>query len=207
VPSRPERYTSLRLPDLLEAIASDDPVPGGGAVAAMTGASGAALIAMACRILLLRPRYADHIAELASLIARADGLRERLTRLVGVDAAAYLSLIEALQLPRRDARDQASRRAAITMAIGPAMRAPLEIARACADLDYLAGTVEELGSGALFRNVRVARRLAHAAADAALETAEQNLPLVRDSLNRERLENEVAALRARHALEAVDAPV
>lgn len=49
---------SLR--DFVDMLASGEPTPGGGSAAAMTGAQGAALVAMVCGLTAGRQKYAEH---------------------------------------------------------------------------------------------------------------------------------------------------
>src|SRR5262245_21547199 len=77
----------------LEALASGEPTPGGGAAAAAGGALAAALVAMVSRATAAREPSARD--EMTTTAAKADELRQRLTRSVTEDMDAYRGVIDA----------------------------------------------------------------------------------------------------------------
>ena len=95
---------SLR--EFVDMLASGEPTPGGGSAAAMTGAQGAALVAMVCGLTAGRPKYAEHdgLARETIIAANAvkDGLLEALSRrlevglLLAVNDLPARSALEAL---------------------------------------------------------------------------------------------------------------
>ena len=64
--------TELSCDAFTEKLASREPVPGGGGAAALMGALGAALCAMAGNLTLGKPRYAAKEAELRELLEEAE---------------------------------------------------------------------------------------------------------------------------------------
>src|SRR5688500_10392915 len=128
--------------DFLEAVASSDPVPGGGSVAAYAGALSAALIRMVAGLTLGRKKYAAVESEMTVLAGNAHRLSEALSRLVERDAAAYAAVSAAYKLPK----DDASRADAIDRALLGAAEVPLETARLCAEAAALAANVAGKGN-------------------------------------------------------------
>jgi formiminotetrahydrofolate cyclodeaminase len=59
----------------LDALASSAPAPGGGSVAALSGALGAGLISMVCNLTLGKPKYAAVQDDIAGIIKKSEGLR------------------------------------------------------------------------------------------------------------------------------------
>jgi methenyltetrahydrofolate cyclohydrolase len=127
----------------LDEVASRTPAPGGGAVAAMTAASAAALVSMAARF-----------SASDTLASAGDELRTRLVQLAEDDAAAYTAVLAA----RGDARREALR---------VATEVPREIATAAAEVAVLAHGLVETGNPRLVGDARVAELLAEAAGRAA----------------------------------------
>src|SRR5262245_1681289 len=107
--SAPPRLAERRLGDFLEALASGESTPGGGAAAALTGAMGAALVAMVCRLTLGRPRYAEVAPLMEESAAEADRLRGELLALADADAEAYQAFSAALALPQETDEQKAAR--------------------------------------------------------------------------------------------------
>jgi formiminotetrahydrofolate cyclodeaminase len=138
----------------LDEVAARTPAPGGGAVAAMTAASAAALVSMAARF-----SSAPEVAE------AGDSLRARLVALAAADAAAYTEVLST----RGAARQEALRRAT---------EVPREIASVSSEVAGLAGRLAAEGNPRLHGDARVAELIAGAAATAAgvlvdINTAEQ----------------------------------
>src|SRR5215218_9780845 len=93
----------------LEQAASASPTPGGGALAAVGGALGAAMLAMTARLTQGRSQYEAVQDQVAALAAAADAAREALLGLADADAAAYQAVVTALRLPRGDDAERATR--------------------------------------------------------------------------------------------------
>src|SRR5438132_134751 len=54
----PMHLASLSIDDFLDRLASEEPTPGGGALAALAGAQASAMLAMVCQLTVGRPRFA-----------------------------------------------------------------------------------------------------------------------------------------------------
>ncbi len=119
----------LTLAQFADQTAARTPTPGGGSVAACLGALGAALGAMAARFTQGRKSFEAHEAELVQEIARLDGLRGQLQRLVDADAASYDRVTAAYALPKGTDGEKAARQGAIARALQDAMATPLGTCR------------------------------------------------------------------------------
>jgi formiminotetrahydrofolate cyclodeaminase len=169
-----------------------EPAPAGGSVSALTGALSASLLMLVCRVTQARGGEA---AEFAGLLGRAEALQQRLQRMIDADARAFQNLMAVRRLPQHDAMQRTTRRVALRQALSRATHSPLEIAQACADLVAIADRVEQLATGEIVSDARVARTLARAALESSLDTVEQNLPHVQDDEQRQALEREFQRLR------------
>lgn len=115
-------------------VAAPSPAPGGGAVAALAGASGAALFAMVANLTLSAAKYADRAPQLAPVAQRAQAARIALEQQINADTAAYEAVAAAYKLPKETPAEKAARSAAIQTALVAAARVPLrtaELAAAC----------------------------------------------------------------------------
>lgn len=173
--------TALSLHEILDRVAAPTPTPGGGAVAAMSGALGTALAEMVAG--LPRTRH-DAAAERAALdlvrppIAVA---RVRLTQLAGLDVAAYERLLHSRRLPKDSAEEQAVRAATILAATKDATLVPLEAVRLCADVLTLMETVAGASHRAASSDLFVAIALVRAAAEGAAASVRANLAALTDA--------------------------
>jgi formiminotetrahydrofolate cyclodeaminase len=124
-------YRSMALVDLLDAFASNEPVPGGGSAAALAGALGTSLLIMVAGLPRTRTGAPEETADLAEASARLRPLRDSLLELVDDDSRAYAVVIEATRLPKATEAERDARHAAVEAAMRGATRVPLETMRFC----------------------------------------------------------------------------
>jgi len=122
-------YSEFALIDLLDAFASNDPVPGGGSAAALAGALGVSLLVMAASLPKSRTGAPEEATDLAEAAARLRPLRERLVELIDADSSAYRSVMAALKLPKDSEQEQARRNEALQSALKEATDVPLDVMR------------------------------------------------------------------------------
>jgi formiminotetrahydrofolate cyclodeaminase len=125
------QYRAMTLPELLDAFASNEPVPGGGSAAALAGAVGTSLLIMVAGLPTTRTGTPEEAADLAEASARLRPLRDALASLVQEDSDAYAAVVAAMRLPKVTDPDKRARRAAIETAMQRATETPLETMRCC----------------------------------------------------------------------------
>jgi formiminotetrahydrofolate cyclodeaminase len=166
--------------EFLETLASDAPTPGGGAVAAVCGAAGAALIAMVCRLTVGREAYDDVEDRMRAHLDEADAARPAFLELADRDAVSFDDVMTAFRMPKDDDRAKAERSAAIQRAYEGAARVPLEVARRAVQLMPAAAEVTELGNVNAASDGLSAAHALHAAARAALANVAINAAGLKD---------------------------
>jgi glutamate formiminotransferase / formiminotetrahydrofolate cyclodeaminase len=165
----------------LSGLASDAPTPGGGTAAAVTGATGAALVAMVGRLTAGRKGYESVDARMRTLVGEADTARAELLELADRDAAAFETVMAAYRMPKDDDAEKAARRAAIETALDLAAEVPLEVARRCSRLLIAAREVVELGNASAASDGLAGAHLLHAGAQAALANVAINVTSMKDA--------------------------
>jgi formiminotetrahydrofolate cyclodeaminase len=171
---------ALPLTALLDRVAAPEPTPGGGSVAAIAGAFGAALAQMVAGLPRTRHNNDEERSVLASLHAPLGDLRERLLVLADDDTAAFDRLMTALRLPKASDEDKAARRAAIQAATREATTVPLQTAVACARALDLVVTVAALGNPSASSDLLVAMGMLRAGAEGAAANVRTNLESLDD---------------------------
>jgi len=162
--------SALSLAAITEAVDSDAPVPGGGAVAACTGALASALAGMAARF---SARSAAQPGQFSALADQAAALRSRCLRLADDDAKAYAGYVAAARMPREP--DPQPRQQALRAALDHAAAVPLELAATAAELARLAGELTRSGSRSLRSDAATAALLAAAVAGSAAIFVAENV--------------------------------
>ncbi len=170
----------LTLHEFLERVAAATPTPGGGAVAAMAGACGAALAEMVAALPRTRQNAPDERAALDQVRPALTAARARLERLADLDVEAFDRLLVAFRLPKGSDAEKAARQAAIADATKDATLVPLETARVSADVLMLLETVADAGNRAAAADLLVAIGIVRAAADGAAANVRANLGTLAD---------------------------
>ncbi|MGI9213313.1 MAG: methenyltetrahydrofolate cyclohydrolase [Methylococcaceae bacterium] len=155
----------------LDALASTSPTPGGGSVAAIMGAMGAALVSMVCHLTLGKPAYAAVENEMQQILGEAETLRAQLTGMVQADVAVFDQVMAAYRLPKDTEIDKQQRSAAIQTALKAATEVPLSCARLCVSVMVLSRQVAGQGNQGVVTDAGVAV----VAAYAALRSSELNV--------------------------------
>ncbi len=162
---------SMPIGVFLSALGAKSPTPGGGAVAAMTGATGAALARMEVRYSLGKKNLAEHQPALESADAALQRFEALLLGLGDEDAAAYGLVNELQKLPESDAR----RRSDLPAAEAAALSVPRAVLAACCDLLRMIETLAPMTNKHLRSDLAIAAVLAEAGAKSAWWNVRVNL--------------------------------
>jgi len=175
------QYSQLSLAQLLDAFASNQPVPGGGSAAALAGAIGASLLIMVAGLPKTRHGTDEERSALTAAADRLRPLRDELASLIDRDSEAYTSVINAYRLPRSTDAEQAARRNAIDEAMRAATEAPLATIRACERAMREAEVIASSGAASASSDVAVGIELLKTAARGAGMNVDTNLAAVKDA--------------------------
>jgi len=187
---------SLTIDEFLTRLGSSDPTPGGGALAALSGAMAAAMLAMVCNLTIGRPRFAEVEAEVRELLSRCEDTQRKLLGLADADADAYLAVRDAYRLPRATEPDQRVRAAAIEAAMHRATDVPVDSALAAGTVLDLAAEAARTTNPVALGDVAVATHLALGAARGAADQARMNLGTLSDEPFVSRISQQIDRLLA-----------
>ena len=172
--------TSLGLDAFAKKLASADPTPGGGSVAAAIGAFGAGLVRMVALLTANSPKHADVAERCTAIAATAQALCDELLALVDEDAGAFDAVSAAYRLPKADDAERAKRTAAIQRALEGAIDPPLRVIAAAQRACGLAAELSDVGNPNAASDVGCAALCAQAAAHSAALNVEINAGGLRD---------------------------
>ncbi|HGJ63771.1 TPA: methenyltetrahydrofolate cyclohydrolase [bacterium] len=173
-------YIDEPMKKYLDETASGAPTPGGGSVASLAGALGAALTSMVCNFTVGKEKYKDVEAEVAQILSEAEDLRAKLLDLMVEDTQVYSEVSNAYGMPRGTAEEKEARTEAIQKALRLAMQAPLETAFCCHKILKLNEPLLNKGNQNLISDVGVAVLLAESALRSAILNVEINLSYIKD---------------------------
>lgn len=164
----------------LDELASAEPVPGGGSVAALSGALAASLVAMVCRLTIGRKGYEAVGDEMQALLPRAESLQRELRELMQADIDAYARVIDAYKMPRGTPAEQTERTRAIQDALKHASGVPLQVANVCAAVLDLTRPVAEKGNKNAASDAAVGALMAESGLRGAAFNVSINLVTIKD---------------------------
>jgi methenyltetrahydrofolate cyclohydrolase len=162
------------LTQYLTDLAAKIPAPGGGAVAALHAAQGAALIAMVARY-TTRAKDADHRPVIDRIIEAADAACVRSLALADADAGAFTAVGEAYKLPKSTPEEAAERTEAIAAALIEAARVPAAVVAEADEILSLAAELLPIGNPNVVTDIGAAADAARAAATSSQLNIEINV--------------------------------
>lgn len=199
------KFADMTLAQLLDALASPNPTPGGGTASAIAGAMGTSLLIMVTGLAKSRNNSDDEKAALAKARQALEPLAAHLTHLADADAQSFDDVMAAYRLPKGSDDEKAARSRAIQAALQGATTVPLETLRACSDVLAHARVVAEHGNRTAASDAGVAVTLLKAAAAGAQANVQINLEGIKDDSFKNATGAEMARLASSVAAEAAAA--
>ena len=163
-------------------LSSKEPVPGGGSVAALTGALGAALGGMVADLTVGKPKYAD-VEEEVKNIKEAVGILQRdLLMLIEKDANAFAPLARAYRMASGTESEKLEKERVMQECLVQAALVPLEIMEKCAIALPLIERLAEKGSVFAVSDAGCAVALLKASTQAAWLNVRINVRMIKDEV-------------------------
>jgi len=170
----------LTINEFLNKVAGNDPVPGGGSIAALNGALASALATMVGRLTIGKKGYESTEELMRQIVEQMVALQQDFVELIDKDSEAYNSVFACFKMPKATDEDKAARSAAIQLATKNAALIPMEVARkAYAMMPYIAD-VANLGNRNAVTDACVAMMAARSAVLGALLNVRINLGSLKD---------------------------
>ncbi len=171
----------LPVEEFSRVLGSNSPAPGGGSVAALSGALGANLVSMVCSLSIGKKDYESFDNELAEALKLARTLSEGLLKRVDLDTEAFNSVMAAFKMTKQTEEEKKSRSEAIQAGFKEAVRSPLGIARECLDVLRLANKLLGKSNTNALSDLGVASLQAYAGLEGAIMNVKINIPSIRDT--------------------------
>ncbi len=165
----------------LDRAASRSPAPGGGSVAALSGALGASMASMVANFTVGKKGYEDVQEEIKSILAESETCRRKLAGLAAEDIRAYEKVSEAFSLPRETREQKELRKQKMDSATREAVLVPLQTIEYSHRLMRTLSRLADTGNKNLISDVGVAAFLSGAAVASARLNVEINLACLDDA--------------------------
>ena len=184
----------LSVREFIGELSSDNPTPGGGSVAALCGALGAALSAMVANLTVDREKYEQTRESMDEVKKTAEKLSARFLALMQEDSDTYQKVMAAFELPRETDDQMASRQKAIEEAMKKAAAVPLETLRASEELIRIAREAVKGGNPNAITDAAAAVQLANTTAVVASYNVQINISRIKDQAFVSKCEKEVTEI-------------
>lgn len=171
---------ALSVEGFINETGSSSPAPGGGSIAALNGAAGAALIEMVAALTIGKEKYAAVEEEMKAIQAKAHDMKAQFLAYIDEDSAAFNKIMAAFKLPKESDEDKKARSAAIQEATKGAALVPFKIGELANELLPLAATVIEKGNQNAITDGAVATMNARTSVHGAFLNVKINLGSIKD---------------------------
>lgn len=176
-----------------DVLASNEPAPGGGSTAALSGLMGASLTMMVVNLSLGKKSYEalDEAIKQKFMedFHKVEGLKKELMHLVDEDTAAFNKFMEAMKLPKDTDDQKKVREDKMQKASIYALEIPLQTAEKCLGILQSQETIANFGNKNAVSDVGVGALMALAGLEGAILNVKINLPGITD----ESIKNEATA--------------
>lgn len=184
----------LTVKDFLDKVAGNDPVPGGGSIAALGGALASALATMVTRLTIGKKGYeaSEEVMQHAQTLTTR--FQKEFIALIDKDSEAYDEVFACFKLPKATDEEKAARSVAIQEATKYAALVPMQVARNAYELMSVIADVARLGNRNAVTDACVAMMSARTAVLGALLNVRINLGSIKDKTFADELQREADVL-------------
>jgi len=180
----------MTITDFINEVSIDSPAPGGGSVAALAGALGAALAGMVGNLSANKRKlgvphfpkkhYGERLDELYGACVQAQELKDKLVYAVDEDTNAFNEVIAAMQMPKGSHEEKLAQAEALENGYKSASRVPLKTVELCAEVFPIAKLMAEHGNPSSITDAAVAALMANAGIKGAVLNVQINLTNIKD---------------------------
>jgi glutamate formiminotransferase/formiminotetrahydrofolate cyclodeaminase len=170
----------MDLQEFTDELSTDSPAPGGGSVAALSGALGAALSSMVANLTYGKREYRRYNRRMKNLALKAQALKDEFLSLIERDTEAFNNVMAAMRMRKKTDEEKRIREENIESATKHATIVPLEIMRKAEEILALASQAEKYGNQNSVSDAGVAAMMAQSACDGGYLNVIINLGNIKD---------------------------
>ncbi|MBS5978578.1 cyclodeaminase/cyclohydrolase family protein [Dysgonomonas sp. Marseille-Q5470] len=171
---------NLSVKDFLAKTAGNDPVPGGGSIAALNAAIASALTEMVANLTIGKKKYEDKEGLMKKIVAITENYRASFMKDIDADSEAYNNVFAAFKLPKETDEEKTERNNQIQEVTKIAAEIPMEVARKAVDIMDVITQVADQGNQNAITDACVAIMTARTAAISAILNVKINLSSIKD---------------------------
>ncbi len=201
--NKAEDLVELKVNSFTDEVSRESPAPGGGSIAALSGALGAALSSMVGN-LTANKRGSEKVDEILNDAAeKCQQIKDKLLKAVDEDTQAFNDYMEARRLPRKTEEQKKLRNQTMQEGLKKAVRIPLNTAKLSLEALKIASTVAKYGNPNSITDVGVGAQSAYTGVVGGVFNVLINLKEIEDADFVAEMKNECENLK-REAKSALD---
>jgi len=173
-------FQDLTLKKFTDILASNEPMPGGGSVAALSGALSVSLLEMVTNLTIGKKKYAEAEEEMKEIKNIAENMKSKFLNDITRDSDSYKEVDDAFGLPKNTDEEKKKRKEAIQEGLKSAAKVPLEVAQDAYKIFDYAEKVVEKGNQSAVTDGLIATMMARNAVIGAMYNVKINLLSIKD---------------------------
>ncbi len=182
LPKNPEEaLAEMKVTQFVDEVSRESAAPGGGSIAALAGALGAALGSMVSNLTANKRGSQDVDDVLNAAAEKCQEIKNELVTAIDEDANAFNAFLEARRLPSQTQEEKKEREKAMQEGLKKAIFVPMRTAELSAQAIETAKTVAEYGNPKSVTDVGVGAEVAFAGVKGGIYNAVINLKDIKDS--------------------------
>ena len=166
--------------DFVDEVSRDSPAPGGGSVAALSGALGAALGTMVANLSASKAGFEGHKDKLAEIAKEGQATKDELIKAIDDDTSAFDEVIKAMRMPKDTEEENKIRDIEMQKGYQSATLVPLKTVENCRDALDICCEISEIMDESMASDVGSGALMANAGAIAAAYNVRINLKSIND---------------------------
>ena len=182
IPKRSGPLARKTVVDFVDEVSRDTPAPGGGSIAALAGALGAALASMVANLSIGKGKFDPKYEEICEIAEQAQQIKDELLVAIDEDTEAFNVVLNAMRLPKDTPQQQSRRQAALSEGYKSAAKVPLRTAELCLKALRLSLAAGRIGNESVMSDAGVGALMAYAGVQGALYNVRINLPKTDDPM-------------------------
>lgn len=175
-----EALVELKTAEFVDEVSRDTPAPGGGSIAALAGALGAALTSMVSNLTIGKKGYEPVEVDLLKVAEKAQTLKDKLLKAVDDDTNAFNVYMEARRLPQNTDDEKRIREKAIQNGLKQAVNVPLGTAKLSYEALQIAAEAVEKANINSVTDAGVGAQIAFSGIRGGIFNVLINLPPIKD---------------------------
>jgi glutamate formiminotransferase/formiminotetrahydrofolate cyclodeaminase len=185
---------SMTVSGFVDEVSRDTPAPGGGSIAALSGALGSALASMVVNLSIGKGEFDSQYEDLCALADEAQAVKDDLVRAIDADTEAFNEVIAGMRMAKDTEAQKAERSRVIRAGYKTAAEVPLKTAQLCRRVLDLCQAAANIGNQAVMSDAGVGALMALAGVQGAIHNVRINLPHTKDEAFIKKMQSQLGQL-------------